>query len=309
MQHIHREILQTFDKHSLPDLDVVVLGALELFDEVPVPHFDTSQFARPLVLGSVNAEVTGRILFEKRDAIYADEGTYKEKIKNVKSVVVISASGKKHAIEITKHLKEKNISSWLLTNNPEAPAREHVNASRVLVFPRNREPYTYNTSTYMGIILGSTREDPAAIHEFITTKIVESIPENLGDYDAFYLIIPPAFVTIRDMFLTKFDELFGGRVSGRVFTFEQTKHAKTVVPSEKELFISFGVENTLFGGPNQRLHIPLPEHAGYVAMMAVGYYVIGHIQKQQPPYFKKHIQEYTAQASEIFGHVLKPIVE
>lgn len=48
-------------------------------------------------------------------------------------------------------------------------------------------------------------------------------------YDAFYLMVPPALDSIREMFLTKFDELFGPLVSARVFTFEQTKHAKTVL--------------------------------------------------------------------------------
>jgi hypothetical protein len=44
------------------------------------------------------------------------------------------------------------------------------------------------------------------------------------------------------MFLTKFDELFGPLMSARMFTFEQTKHAKTVVASEPELFINQGCD-------------------------------------------------------------------
>jgi hypothetical protein len=92
------------------------------------------------------------------------------------------------------------------------------------------------------------------------------------------------------MFMTKFDELFGGRVNGRCYTSEQTLHAKTVVPWEKELFISFGVKNEDFG--TQRLDVPLPQKAGFVAMVATGYYVIGHIQRQKPPWFKQHADEY-----------------
>ena len=88
-----------------------------------------------------------------------------------------------------------------------------------------------------------------------------------------------------------------------------TKHAKTIVPYEKELFISFGDPNNRFGNEAQRLHIPLPEGSDYGAVMAVGYYVIGHIQKAHPPYFKEHIQKYTEYASQIFGHPIAPIVE
>lgn len=288
------------------------MGALELFSKVTVPSFDISQFARPLVLGSGNAEVTGRILFTEHDAIYADEGTYirvLESAKDTKEAVIISASGKKHAVEITENLKERGITTWLLTNNPDAPARAHVDDARVLVFPKNREPYTYNTSTYMGMILGKTGEDPAQIHEFITKEVISHIPKDFGKYDAFYLIIPPECIVIRDMLLTKFDELFGARVSGRVFTLEQSKHAKTVVPSPTELFISFGEENKLFGDSSHRLHIPLPKDTDYVAMMAIGYYVIGQIQKQHPPYFKERIRAYTDAASHMFNQTLAPIVE
>lgn len=313
MEHQHKAILDTFDEQSLPDLDVAVLGALELFREVTVPSFDISQFAHPLVLGSGNAEVTGRILFNEHDAIYADESTCSKKLESaregIKNAVIISASGKKHAVEITENLKERGITTWLLTNNPDAPARAHVDDARVLVFPKNREPYTYNTSTYMGIILGKTGEDPARIHEFITKEVTPHIRDDFGKYDAFYLIIPPECIPIRDMLLTKFDELFGARVSGRVFTLEQSKHAKTVVPSPTEFFISFGEKNELFGDQAHRLHIPLPKDTDYVTLMAIGYYVIGHIQKQHPPYFKERIKAYTDAASHMFNQKLAPVVE
>ena len=49
------------------------------------------------------------------------------------------------------------------------------------------------------------------------------------------------------MLWTKFDELFGPMITTRVYTPEQTKHAKTVIDSDTELFISFGYENMLFG--------------------------------------------------------------
>ena len=62
------------------------------------------------------------------------------------------------------------------------------------------------------------------------------------------------------------------------------RHAVTVAPSN-ELFISFGEENKIWGDPNNRLNIPLPKNAGYVAMMAIGYYVISQIQKNTTPVF------------------------
>ena len=110
------------------------------------------------------------------------------------------------------------------------------------------------------------------------------------------------------MLQVKFIELFGRRIARDVETSEYMKHAVTVVPSD-ELFISFGEENTTWGDPGQRFHIPLPENSGYAAMMAIGYYVIAQIQKQHPPYFKDNITLYTEKASKIFGSTINPVVE
>lgn len=309
----YRQDLETFTIDTLPDLDVVTLAALELFAEEPVPPLDLSSCMHPLVLGSGNAEVVGRILFEDHDALYADESTYPMVLRKARSdiehAVVISASGSKHAVELTKAMKELGLSTWLYTTNKESDAGSILPEERVVVFPKNREPYTYNTSTYMGMLLSKTEEDPKSILDHLEEVVSKEIPENLDTYDAFYLLVPDEYIKIKDMFLTKFDELFGGRVSGRVHTFDQTKHGKTVVPSEKECFISIGVENTVFGSPEHRVSLSLGEHTGYGAMMAVGYYLIGHIQKQHPPYFKENIEGYAKDASKLFNTNITPIVE
>ena len=46
---------QTFTIKSLPDLDVCVLAALELFARQKVPALNLQKFKHPLVLGSGNA--------------------------------------------------------------------------------------------------------------------------------------------------------------------------------------------------------------------------------------------------------------
>lgn len=306
------ELLQSFDIHSLPDLDVVTLGALDLFSEAGLPAINFKQFSRPLVVGSGNAAATGRLLFDDVDAVFADESTFLNKLAAVDAIdgaFLLSASGGKHAIEIVKVLAERSLLTILITNNPDAPANEFLPDDAVRVFPKNREPYTYNTSTYMGMILSKTHEDPALIASFIDTEVLPLIPPDFASHEAFYFIIPSAFSDVREMFKTKFDELFGPKLMARIFTVEQTKHAKTVIPLDSELFVSFGEKNDLFGKPQNRLHIPLPEDADYAAMMAVGYFVIGHIQKQFPPYYKERIVEYTEETSEMFGSLITPIVE
>ncbi len=289
---------------DIKNLDGVVLQALSLFSSQRPPSVDFSGFRKPLVTGSVGAFGTARMLFSDRDAIFADESSLEQALNShndIDGAFLISASGGKHAPGIAKILQKRKIPCILLTCNPQAQASSLV--SRTYVFPKQAEPYSYNTSTYLGMILSKTRENPKKILEHIRKL---KIPQDLASYDAFFLMVPENFGLIREMLLIKFDELFGPRVSGRAFTFEQAKHAKTIVQSEKELFISFGEKDKLFG--SKRLHIPLPRNAGYAAMMAVGYYVAGKIQSQHPPYFKEGIEEYCRRASKIFGEKIEPIV-
>ena len=317
MDNTHLKILETFDINTLPSLSVAALGALEKFSEEFPPELNISAFGkRPLVVGSVNALTTGRILFRDIDAEFADEGNYKEKlpkVKDIDSVVIISSSGGKHSVEIARYFKERfkssNFPVWLLTNNERALSQKFIDDNKVIVFPKNREPYTYNTSTYLGMIFSQTKENPEEIYNFIIDNVASRIPDNFDEYDAIYCIIPQKFHLAKDMFLSKFDELFGARISGRVFSFDQTEHAKTVVSSEKELFVSFGEENTTFGTPKRRLYIPLPSNVSYAGMIAIGYFVIGKIQEQHPQYFKENIVLYAKRVSEMFNQDIQPIVE
>ncbi|MBM4035615.1 MAG: hypothetical protein FJ291_28065 [Planctomycetes bacterium] len=292
-------------------LDEVVMDALKLYATPPSALPDLrAQLGRPtrrLVTGSGNAFATGKILFADEDAVFADEGQYREKLGTaqtlgVDAAVVISASGEKDAPEIVAYLRDSfpKMPTHLLTCNGDSAAarllREHQGADHVIVTPRNPEPITYNTSTYLGMILAKTHEEAGPILKHIEAEVVARIPRDLTQYDAFYLIVEPKFDLVREMLVTKFDELFGPMLVGRCYTWAHTRHAKTLVHSEKELFINFGVEyeNTLFGHEDARLHIPVPEWAGYAAMVAIGYYVIGRIQAQFPAWFKWNADRYKA---------------
>lgn len=309
-----RETGEQIDSRLLLDLDAVVLDALALFQKETLPTLPFGEWQKPLVLGSGNAAVIGKILFADTDAHYADESSYKHALsqyrEHIGSGVIVSASGGKDADDMARLLQKEGIPTWLVTNNEQiAPADAVIDPGRKVMFPNNPEPYTYNVSTYMGMLLAKTHEDPKATRTFIEETVVQRIPDTFGTFDAFYFILPSECILMKDMFLTKFDELFGARVSARAFTLAQSKHAKTVVPSDTECFISFGEENHLFGKEENRLHVPLPESVGHAAMMAIGYYVIGHIQKQHPPYFKDNITAYAKQASELFNETVTPIAE
>ncbi len=305
------EILETFTIDNLPNLDTVVVGALELFTKVDVPVLNVHQYSRPLVVGSGNAEATGRIIFALSDAVFASESTYEEKLKNVPEidgVIVISASGGKHAPGIVQTARSYNKDVMLITNTPGSDASRMLSPEKVHVFPKNREPYTYNTSTYLSMVFGHTQEDPAEITRFVKEFVDKLSFPDFAQYDKFYLIVPPEFTGVIRMLNVKFIELFGRKIARDIETSEYVAHATTVVPSD-ELFISFGKENVQWGNPKNRFNVPLPDDAGYAAMIAISYYVIGQIQKAHPPYFKDNIVKYTSEISEYFGSEISPIVE
>ena len=313
MQNKHIDILKDFTIDSLPDLDVAVLGALEMLSSQNVPTLDVSKYHRPLVVGSGNAEATGRIIFAETDAIFASESTVDDKlasIHDIDEVVVVSASGGKHAPIIARKARDAGKHVTLVTSTPDSPAAKELQESEITVhvFPKTREPYTYNTSTYMAMIKGFTQEDPAAIKQFIEERIDTMTLPDFSHYDKYYLIIPPEFAGIIRMLQVKFIELFGRNIARDVETSEYVRHATTVAASN-ELFIAFGEPNTTWGKPENRLNVPLPDNAGYVAMMAVGYYLVAQIQKAQPQYFKQNIAEYCRFISGVFDESISPIVD
>jgi hypothetical protein len=305
------EITKSFDVAHIPNLDVIVLAALELFSGAPTAKL-AIPFERPLVLGSGNAYMAAQIIFADAAATFADESAYERALaypERFDGVVVMSASGGKHAVPMCQKASELGLPLHLITNTSSAPAAAFVAPENVHVYPKNREPYTYNTSTYLGPVLAHTGESPAAIKTYIENVVAPRLLRNFENYSAFTFLVPKECAHVRAMIITKFDELFGPQVHGRCFTPEEAMHAKTVVVSGDELFISLGCNNTQFGLGKNRLEILLPENAGYAAIIAASYYVVGKIQAAHPPYFAKSIEAYASSASALFGQTILPIVE
>lgn len=310
----HIDILRSFTIANIPDLDTVVMAALELFQETALPQLSTSDLHHPLVVGSGNAEATGRIIFGDRDAVFGSESDFESRLKaipSIDSVIVISASGAKHAPIIATKARQMGKLVTLITNSEDNETKTKLatdSGFKQFVFPKNREPYTYNTSTYMGMILGKTGENPKAIADFIEQSVAALSFPDFARFQKYYLIVPPRFTGIVRMLNVKFIELFGRNIARDIETSEYVRHATTVAPSD-ELFISFGEENTTWGLPQNRLFVPLPESADYGAMMAVGYYTIAQIQRHYTHWFKDNIVKYCEDVSKIFGSTISPIVE
>ena len=302
------DTLKTFDLTNTPDLDVAVEGALELLSSAKLPEVNVP-FQKPLVIGSVNAGTTGRIMFQDRPAVFASESDFEvalEREEGIDGAVVISASGSKHSIQVAERLKELELPGVLFTNNPDAPAASFFDPGQVFVFPKNREPYTYNTSTYFSMILSVTKEKPADILAHVQKlKTIVS----LGDFTGFTFVLPVEHMGVAPMLRVKFEELFGTKLCGRFFSPEEIKHAKTVVPDEHELFVYVGMEELDWGEEGKKTELPLPDNSGALGTLATCYHFIGQIQKAHPPYFKDNLARYCIEAGSHFGQEINPIVE
>ncbi len=310
MKFDNLEYLKNFNENNLPSLCIVTLGALELFEKEGFSKVNIKNFKKPVIVGSGNAIVTAKILYENTDAIFADENNYVDAIKRegVDGVVIFSASGAKHAPIIAQAAKEKKIPTQLVTCTENSPAQKILGKENTIITHKNREPYTYNTSTYMGWIFAKTREEPAKIREFILKNVEPKIPKNLSSYNGFLLLTPNKFAPLNHLFEVKFIELFGRKIARDVKTFEETKHAITVVPSKTELCIKFGDGEADFS--NDILKIDIPSWVGQAGMMAIAYFTIGKIQEQNKPYFFENISDYIRRLnSKDFGKGLKVIVE
>ena len=71
-------------------------------------------------------------------------------------MVVISASGEKDAVWEVELAKKSGLKTVLITCSPDSSAAKM--ADQVFAYKKLPEPYTYNTSTYLGMILSATSE-------------------------------------------------------------------------------------------------------------------------------------------------------
>jgi hypothetical protein len=278
-------------KKELINLDQGVIQALKFFEKNKATKLNLKEFKFPLVVGSGNAYNTGQILFSGKKAILADESDFREKIKNypeLKEAVIISASGEKDSIWEIKLAKKRKLKTILLTCSENSSAAKI--ADKVLIYPKIAEPYTYNISTYLGMILSVTQENPKHILNFL--KQVRLKP-NFKNYSSYSLLLDDKFKAITPMVDIKKSELFGPKLSLRSFSFGQARHAKFVIRDPKELIINISQEkNNHFGDPKSRWQISTPKNSNFALIFSLSYYLIGKIQSSKPPYFKKHIKNY-----------------
>lgn len=283
---------------EIPQLDQVVLDTLDFFTKNPPPLLDINSFTLPFVVGSGNAYNTGQILFSGKSAIFADESNFKTVLpafqkaidtKLITQTVVISASGGKDSMWEIELAKSAGLHTTLLTTKAASPAAKL--ADKTYVFQSIAEPYTYNTSTYMGMILAATKENPAEIKSYIQTL---QFPDNFDTYTSYAFVVPDTYTTVCPMLEIKKDELFGPHVSLRAFSQGHARHAKFVNRTPGELVISISEKNEFFGDPAARWDIFPPKELGVAGIMAMTYYIVGKMQKSKQQYFAENIGNYVA---------------
>jgi hypothetical protein len=282
--------------NTLPNLDEIVLQTLDFFDHNQPPRIDLDTYDFPFVVGSGNAYNTGTILFSGRAAVFADESNFRKMIEAygpaiekglITQAIIISASGEKDSVWEIELAKKHNLSTTLLTCDANSSAAKV--ADKVFAYRKIAEPYTYNTSTYLGMVLSSTNEATKSIKQFVDTL---ALPENFSHYSAYSFILPDQYASVCPMLDIKNNELFGPFSLLRAFPEGHARHAKFVIPTEQELVIGVGASTDYFGHPDHRLTIALPDDANFGFVLALTYFITGKIQASKPPYFKDNISNY-----------------
>ena len=123
--------------------------------------------------------------------MFASESNYQSYLKKeINTVIIVSASGGKHAPVIAEAFKQAGKNIFLLTCTENSQAENIVGKEKTCVTIKNREPYAYNVSTYLGWILTVTREDPEQILNYIEHTIKPLMPDNFADYDGYLFCHP-----------------------------------------------------------------------------------------------------------------------
>ena len=296
---------------DIKNLDEIVINTLDFFAQNPPPAFDVSLYNLPLVVGSGNAYNAGLILFSEKAAVFADESNFKKIISSyedainkrmITQAVVISASGGKDSVWEIELAKQYGLETTLLTTKGESDAAKI--ADKAFVFKSIAEPYTYNTSTYMGMIIASTGESPESIKESVLSL---KFPENFGNFTSYAFVLPDKFMPICPMLEIKKSELFGPKLSLRAFSQGHARHAKFVIRDKDELVISLGQKNEFFGEPGSRWDIEIGDTANFAQIMALTYYIVGKIQTSKPQYFKENVVNYVSDyGPKAYGSETKP---
>jgi len=281
---------------QIPNLDEAVVNALKYFSDNPPPEFNINNFELPFVVGSGNAYNTGQILFSGKSAIFADESNFKQILPSYKKLIdnkmitdaiIISASGGKDSKWELELAKSFGLKTTLLTTKQDSEAASV--ADEMIIFKSLDEPYTYNTSTYMGMILASTKENVKDILKFIQNL---KFPESFNDYKSYSFVLPDKYISICPMLDIKKSELFGPLLSLRAFPQGHARHAKFVIRDKLELVISINSQNKFYGAPESRWSFDIPSNFSFTAVMAITYFIIGKIQSSKPSYFKENIENY-----------------
>lgn len=298
---------------TLDSLHETLVKALSFFAVNRPTKIDLNYFKFPLIIGSGNGYNIARVIFANQAAIFANESNLKQMIKSeipiilerkiINEVLVVSASGEKDSIWELKLAKKFGLKTLLFTCSPQSGAAKI--ADEVFNFRKLPEPYTYNVSTYLGMALGATNEDPEFILEFLK-QVNTKLPKNFGGYQAYSFILPDDYSDVCAMIDIKKSELFGGKLPLRAFSYGEARHAKFVIRDKEELVISLG-KNEYFGLPENRLEIELPEKTAAGLVISVVYYLIGLIQDSKPPYYKQNIAKYCSQYGyQAYGQEQKP---
>ena len=175
-------------------------------------------------------------------------------------VCVISASGGKDSIEVTKHFTD----AVLLTCNPNAPSKEY--SSKCITLPAEKEPPFYNVTTYAGMIylLDRVKLNPPFEDKLLLNEL---------NYSAIIFIASLNKHPIASMAALKMREIFGKMALS--LTREEAYHGWFLHPTKYEGLVTVDTDF--------EFNSPYKLSGSLLNLLSHLYYNIGILQEKTTP--------------------------
>jgi len=280
------DYVKTLDHYVLEALDHIEPGT----PDVSLPESEDT-----IVTGSQSGFFTGRIIhrFSGRTYVAEMEQQVQHQIdtrselwekRHVRGdVTIVSATGSRNVVPIAGYALDKGLPVNLVVCKPDSEmVRMFGRHVKEILIPAPEEPATINTASYGSMIHAlahkGKKEDVARIR-----GIVKSLPRPFGGYGCFnqyFWIFPDTMPEVADMVEWKMlAEIFGTDIGSISRYRTRLMHGAGIHDSPHKLYISVGVKDDIFGPPERRHHVELPDDLGPLGYLMVGYTIVGQMQR------------------------------
>jgi hypothetical protein len=262
------------EQEKIEKLDHYAIKTLESLPNWKYPELKIEKSGKNIFMGSGDAANTGKIFAQILGGRALNVCNYQIFFENEPNrdsdIYIVNASGGKDGLKMAKWLTERNWHPKLLTNNPEPPAGKYLRPEDIFVFPADKEPPTYNVSTYASMIYWLLKEDLPQIEDKI--KNLE-IPD-LRKYKFIFFMVQDKYETLGRMATRKIAETLAG-VGANGCGYSNAVHGMLTQPNKDRLVFCM---NCKYEGSGDVYELNIDSYLGLLLCI---HYIVGKNQTDQ----------------------------